>query len=100
MPALRATTVTASYQILGTETPLEWMNEAFSLAKRDGLIEGGEVLTIRSIGGNDFFSVVFTIDVPLDDQQSLADLFSDARAITNAVVQDTDTVVEDVKTRD
>jgi len=101
MPALRSATITASYQMLGSEIPDQVMEGWFNSATKSGDIEGHKILDITAIhGSSDFFSIVFTVDAPLDGNQRLSDLFADAKTITDRVVHDTDTVIENVAFND
>ena len=97
MPALRHAVVTASYQMLGSTTPKETMENSFSNGFYNGIIEKGDVLDCQPLGGNDFFLVNFRVEVPLDGNQSIEDLFRDAKAITDELVGDTDTVISEVQ---
>lgn len=101
MPALRSSTVSASYQMLGSETPRQVMQDWFQIAVENGLVEKPEILNVAPIrGAADFFTIEFKVDVPLDSKQFVSDVFADAKAITDQVVHDTDTVIIHVQFND
>jgi len=101
MPALRSSTISATYQMLGSETPAQVMQEFLDNAIEAGKIEAYRIEHIKPIRqASDFFNIYFQVDAPLDGGQRMGDLFADAKAITDEIVHDTDTVITAVQFND
>lgn len=84
-------TVTASYQMLGSTTPSEVMDDHYKAAIADGIIQSAKTKKVESLhGAIDFFEIEFSFVTMLDGSLPPKELGAKALATANAIVRDTD----------
>lgn len=96
MSNVRNIKITAKYPMFGDADPTNFIESHFDKAKANGAVDEYDIIDI-SEGAYGIQNITFWYKTSLDVSQEISQTFEDAKALTDIIVNDTDTEILNVE---